>query len=75
MSITKPEVRFKAVKPGDEHFTMDDGIKVVPRASLMIMNNCPDYVKTVITQAYNEGWLVPVANVKTKELFWEVLGD
>jgi len=75
MSIIAPENRFKSIQPGEEHFMMNDGIKVVPRASLMIMNNCPDYVKTVIAQAYNEGWLVPVANVKTKELFWEVLGD
>ena len=75
MNFTEPEKRFKSIQPGDEHFMMNDGLKVVPRASLMIKNNCPDYFRTIIAQAYNEGWLVPVANVKTKELFWEVIGD
>ena len=75
MSITAPEVRFKEISPGDEHFMMTDGLKVIPRASLMIKDGCPNYFKTIIAKAYNEGWLVPVANVKTKELFWEVLGD
>lgn len=75
MTFTEPEKQFKDIRPGDEHFNMTDGIKLVPRASLEIGKGCPEYFKTIIAKAYTEGWLVPIAHVKTKELFWEVLGD
>ena len=75
MTLVTPEKQFKEIRPGDEHFMMADGLKVVPRASLIIKDGCPNYFKTIIAKAYNEGWLVPVANVKTKELFWELLED
>jgi hypothetical protein len=72
-TITKKEV--KSIRPGDEHFTMIDGVNVVPRATIEIGKGCPEYFKTIIAKAYTQGWLIPVAYVKTKELFWEVLGD
>ena len=75
MTFTTKEKKFKSIRPGEEHFTMFDGIKVVPRASFEIGKGCPEYFKTIIAKAYNEGWLIPVAHVKTKELFWELLED
>lgn len=75
MTFTEPKKRFKVIRPGDEHFNMTDGIKLVPRASFEIGEGCPEYFKTIIAKAYNEGWLIPIAHVKTKELFWELLED
>jgi hypothetical protein len=75
LTFTTTKEEFKSIRPGDEHFTMFDGIKVVPRASFEIGKGCPEYFKTIIAKAYTEGWLIPIANVKSKELFWEVLGD
>ena len=73
MTIITPENRFNEIRPGDEHFTMNDGIKLVPRAMIEISQECPEVYKSAIIEAYQEGWLTPVACVKTKELFWEVL--
>ena len=75
MTFTNTEKKFKSIRPGDEHFVMFDGTKVVPRASFEIGKGCPEYFKTIIAKAYTEGWLIPIANVKSKELFWELLED
>ena len=75
MTFIEPEKQFKKIRPGDELFHMTDGFKLVPRAGFEIGKGCPEYFKTIIAKAYNEGWLIPVANVKTKELFWELLED
>jgi hypothetical protein len=66
---------FKKLKRGDENFFMTDGIQMVPRAGMEISQRCPDNYKSLIQECLEHGWLVPVAYVKEKELFWEVLGD
>jgi len=71
MTFTYIENQFKKVRPGDEQFNMNDGVQIIPRASIEIGQGCPEYFKTIIAKAYNEGWLIPIATVKTKELFWE----
>jgi len=75
MTFTETKKRVEVIRPGDEHFTIIDGIKIIPRASFEIGKGCPEYFKTIISKAYTEGWLIPIAHVKSKELFWEVLGD
>jgi len=54
---------------------MTDGIQMVPRAGIEISQRCPDSYQSMIQECLEHGWLVPVAYVKEKELFWEVLSD
>lgn len=75
MTFTTPENRFKKIRPGDDNFMMTDGIKMVPRANIEFSSLCPDNIMLIISNAMEKGWVKPVAHVKTKELFWEVLGD
>ena len=74
MTITTPENRFKEIKRDDEHFRMTDGIRVVPRAAIEISNQCPREYQMILADCIDRGWVKPVAYIKTKELFWEVLG-
>jgi hypothetical protein len=73
MTFTQPENRFREIRPGDDHFMMTDGIKLVPRASLEFSSDCPKKYIDIIARCYENGWIKTVAHVKTKELFWEVL--
>ncbi len=73
MTITQPENRFKEIRPGDEHFNMTDGIKIIPRASIEFSMLCPTNLIVQVQDAMAKGLIKPVAYVKTKELFWEVL--
>jgi hypothetical protein len=75
MTFTIHENRFKEIRQDDAHFRMIDGIKMVPRAGLEISTSCPYNYKLILAECIDKGWVKPVAYVKTKELFWEVLGD
>lgn len=73
MTITQPENRFVKVVRGDDNFMMTDGIKMVPRASIEFSELCPGNLILQVQDAIAKGLIKPVAYVKTKELFWEVL--
>lgn len=73
MTITQPENRFVKVVRGDDNFMMTDGIKLVPRAAVEFSNMCPSSLIIQVQDAIAKGYIKPVAYVKTKELFWEVL--
>ena len=73
MTFTAQENRFIKLSSGDDNFMMTDGIKVVPRASLEFSTDCPKKYIDIVSRCYDNGWIKPVAYVKTKELFWEVL--
>ena len=75
MTFTVPENKFKEIRPDDEHFQMTDGIRLVPRASIEVKKNIPYNYQLIISECINNGWIKPVAYVKEKELFWEVLGE
>ena len=75
VTYTFPDKTFKRLKRGEENFVMSDGIQLVPRAAIEISQRCPDNYKSLISECVEQGWLVPVAYVKEKELFWEKLGD
>ena len=75
MTFHIPENRFREIRPDDPHFAMNDGIKLVPRAAIEVKKNIPYNYQLIITECIDKGWIKPVAYVKTKELFWEVLGD
>lgn len=75
MTFTIQENRFKEIRQDDEHFYMTDGIKMVPRANIEFSSLCPANIMLLINHAMEKGWVKPVAHVKTKELFWEVLEE
>jgi hypothetical protein len=75
MTFTTPENRFREIRLGDENFMMTDGIKMVPRANIEFSSQCPANIMLIISHAMEKGWVKPVAHVKTKELFWEVLEE
>ena len=66
--------RFKTLKQGDEDFTFSpDGYTMVPRASLVISQRCPENYRTLIAECVNHGWLKPVAHMRDTEYTWEIL--
>ena len=75
MTFTTSENRFKEIRQDDPHFGMTDGFRLVPRASIEVKKNIPYNYQLMIAECIDKGWIKPVAYVKTKELFWEVLGD
>jgi hypothetical protein len=71
--VIKPTA-VKTIKPTDNDFMFSsDGITLCPRASLLITDDCPDYYKTIIAEAYNKGWLRPQAHIPVHEHFMEKL--
>ena len=73
MTFTVQENRFKEIRRDNEHFMMTDGIRLVPRAGLEISKSCPREYQLILADCIDRGWVKPVAYVKTKELFWEVI--
>jgi hypothetical protein len=64
-TIKATNVKF--IRPHDANFTFNDGTVVYRRAALEIRDYCPDYYKQVIQQAYDNGWITPVAIMPENE--------
>lgn len=65
--------KFKEIKQGDTDFLMSDGIKLVPRACIVVSEDCSPYMKTIIAEASRRGWLKSIAYVKEQDYMWEKL--
>ena len=52
---------------------MQDGIKMVPRAEIVVLEQCPTNMRDMINYAIAKGYVQPVANVRDEELVWEKL--
>ena len=52
---------------------MKDGIKMVPRAEIMVLKECPTNMVDMINYAIAKGYIQPVANVRDEDLVWEKL--
>jgi len=50
-----------------------DGITLVPRAHVIILEQCPWEVRDQINYALAKGWLQPVANMRNSEYTMELL--
>lgn len=66
---------FRAVRPGDKKFIMQDGLMTISRAGFEVNPECPAEYKQVILTCIHYGWLKPIAYVKDNELFWEEIGQ
>ena len=52
---------------------MIDGVKMVPRAEVVVLEQCPTNIRDMVNYAIAKGWIQPVANVRDDELVWEKL--
>ena len=66
--FTIAESNIRTIRPGDPKFLLNDTFTVCQRASIEISKDCPSNYKKIISQAYENGWLKPVAHVYGKEL-------
>lgn len=72
MSInTSPTTGIRTLRRGDPKFVISDGYVCAGRAAIEIRSDCPSTYRSIIMTCLNEGWLMPIANVKDNELFWE----
>ena len=60
---------------GQPGFTMTDGVKIVPRAEVVVLEQCPANIRDMVNYAIAKGWIQPVANVRDDELVWEKLAS
>lgn len=59
---------------GQDNFMFSpDGITMVPRAHVMVLDQCPANIRDAITHALAKGWLQPVANMRDTEYTMELL--
>ena len=76
MTITysKPDHKIKTILPGDEGWFMrHDNMTLTPRAGIQITDACPYSYKLIMAQAFDEGWIKPIAYVKESDYAWEQL--
>lgn len=67
MNITLTRSNVKSLRPGDEHFTITNGLVVASRASIEISQRCPSNYASLIAECLNHGWIKPVAHVTDEE--------
>jgi hypothetical protein len=58
---------------GEPGFSMVDGVRLVPRAEVVVLEQCPANIRDMVNYAITKGWIQPVANVRDEELVWEKL--
>lgn len=67
MSFTVTRSSIKAIRPGEPHFRINNGLIVTGRAGFEISNSCPKEYKSILLQAMNAGWIKPIAHVTDEE--------
>ncbi len=60
---------------GEPGFSMVDGVRLVPRAEVVILEQCPAQYRDMVNYCLAKGWIQPVANVRDDELVWEKLAS
>lgn len=59
---------------GQDGFTFSpDGIKLVPRAHVVVLEQCPANIRDMVNYAMVKGWIQPVANMRDTEYTMELL--
>lgn len=74
MNVYKtPPKNYRTICAGDPDFAFADGVKLISRAAIEVSDRCPDYLKSAIRRAFNEGHIKLVANIPEREYMWEKL--
>ncbi len=70
----KPNRSYVSIYRGQDDFMFcPDGISLVPRAHVEILDQCPANIRDQINYALAKGWLQPVANMRDVEYTMELL--
>lgn len=64
-----------SIRPGDRMFRINNGFMASDRASIEISPKCPSHIANMIAQAYEAGYIKPVAHVTEKEYVLMGLGN
>ena len=73
MSYTFHQSTTRRLFRGEPGFHMTDGVKMVPRAEIVVLKECPANMVDMLNYAIAKGYVQPVANVRGEELVWEKL--
>ncbi len=73
MTFTVHKPTTRRIYRGQDGFSMIDGVKIVPRAEIEILDQCPPNVRDIVSFATAKGYIQPVANVRDEELVWDKL--
>jgi len=73
MTYTVQKSTTKRLFRGQPGFDMRDGLRLVPRAEVVVLKECPTNMVDMINYAIAKGYIQPVANVRDEELVWEKL--
>ena len=60
---------------GEPGFSMVDGVRLVPRAEIVVLEQCPTNLRDMLQYAIAKGYVQPVANVRDEELVWEKIAS
>ena len=60
---------------GQPGFSMIDGVRLVPRAEIVVLEQCPANIRDMLQYAIAKGYVQPVANVRDEELVWEKIAS
>ena len=60
---------------GEPGFSMVDGVRLVPRAEIVVLEQCPANLRDMLQYAITKGYVQPVANVRDEELVWEKIAS
>lgn len=65
---------YVSLYKGQDNFTFSpDGITVVPRAHILVLEQCPAEYRDMVSYAIAKGWVQPVANMRDTEYTMELL--
>ena len=53
---------------GEPGFSMVDGVRLVPRAEIVVLEQCPANLRDMLQYAIAKGYVQPVANVRDDDL-------
>lgn len=73
MTYTFHQPTTRRLFRGEPGFNMQDGVKLVPRAEIVVLKECPTNMVDMLNYAIAKGYIQPVANVRDEELVWEKL--
>jgi hypothetical protein len=73
MTYTVHKSTTRRIYRGQGGFHMIDGVKLVPRAEIVVIKECPTNMVDMLNYAIAKGYIQPVANVRDEELVWDKL--
>ena len=68
-----PNTNFYQIRPDDDMWWMNDGVRIVPRAAIEIDSRCPNDLALYVRRAISAGHIKPVAYMNEKEYVWATL--